>query len=118
MNDVATAFPRPPQPNSPIRMAEFAWELRTVCGFRMSNPVPAALPKKCLRLTSSFVFALIVSLLAVQEQGSGLGACCQRSTRASHATRAFQSDRDADSSSSELVPKPIVENLAGQAYAC
>ena len=111
--------PRPPQPNRPMRMAEFAWEPRTVCGLRISNPVPAALPRKSLRLTSSFVFALIVSPLPVQEHGFWIaGRGCQRSIRASHTARAFQSGEGAGSSSSELVPKPIVENLAGHAYAC
>ena len=51
-NELVTPRPRPPQPSTPRRTAEFAWLPNTTLGFSMVMvAAAAALPTNCRRLT-------------------------------------------------------------------
>ena len=65
-NELITLRPRPPQPSSPSRTAEFAWLPNAIRGFRIVIPAAkAVLPMNSRRPILASVGLLIASLLVV-----------------------------------------------------
>ena len=63
-NELITLRPRPPQPSSPIRTAEFAWLPNTIRGLRIVIPAAkAVLPMKSRRPIAASLGLLMALLL-------------------------------------------------------